>query len=113
MPRTDKYGNLEFHPIELPPDFESAADPDNPFIRKRFESVTTTRPCKKCGKKFVLNVEYDPENISHNLCEDCVLEMPGEQKYPEKTIQIEQTALDAVPMEYEEEYHEKGQSDDE
>jgi hypothetical protein len=99
MPQTDKDGNLEFHPLEMPPDFESAADPNNPFIRKQFESVATTRPCKICGKRFTLGVPYDKDNPGHDLCEDCILAMPGKQNYPEKTIQLEQMELDAQPQE--------------
>ena len=113
MPRTDKNGNLEFHPIELPDDFKSAADPENPFVRKQFDSETTTRACKKCGKRFTLGVPYDDEDPTHDLCTDCVWKMPGTQKYPNSTYQIDQTSIDARPTEYKEEYHPNGEREEE
>ena len=113
MPRTDKNGNVEFHPIELPDDFESAADPDNPFVRKQFDSETTTRACKNCGKRFALHVPYDDKDPTHDLCVDCMFKMPGTQKYPNTTYQIDQTSIDAVPTEYKEEYNPKKGEDEE
>jgi hypothetical protein len=113
MPRTDEQGNVEFHPIELPNDFESAADPENPFVRKQFESETTTRACKICGKRFTLGVPYDKDDPGHDLCEDCIIEQKTPQNYSETTIQIDQTMIDSFPTAYQEEYHEKDQSEEE
>ena len=91
----------------IPPEFE------NPFIRKQFDSETTTRACKKCGKRFTLGVPYDKDDPTHDLCTDCVWKMPGTQKYPNSTYQIDQTSIDARPTEYKEEYHPNGEREEE
>ena len=95
MPRLDKKGNLEFHPSELPNDYLSNIDPENPFFNKQVKIIISiTRSCRICKTKFVLHCEYDPTNPAHDLCDDCLLKQPRDsgQKYPEKTIQIDMEA---------------------
>lgn len=84
-----------FHPSD-------EIDPSNPFIRKKIVLVATTRECKLCGKKFVLHGDYDKENPTHDLCDDCILNAPpsSDQQYSDKTIQIEQMEIDASPQEF-------------
>ena len=90
MPRIDSHGNLEFHPIELPRDYHSAVDLENPFFNKKKDpEVVTIRMCKKCGEKFTLHGDYDSENVTHDLCDDCIITLPKnpEQRYSAVTIQ--------------------------
>ena len=86
---------------------------DTSDLPKRDMTCPTTRACKKCGKKFTLGIPYDEHNSGHDLCEDCILEQEPAQKYPEKTIQIEQCEIDAQPTEYKEEYNPKKGEDEE
>ena len=93
MPRTDGNGNLEFHPLELPPGYlSSKMDDNNSLVRERIIFPKSIRKCKTCGKEFELVGEYDPENKAHDLCDDCLLALPRDpdQKYPERTYQMEQ-----------------------
>jgi len=91
MPRTDENGNTTFHPLELPWDYRlPEMDENNSLIRKRIEFPKSIRKCKNCGKDFELIGEYDPENRAHDLCDDCLLNLPPDpnQKYPEKSVQL-------------------------
>jgi hypothetical protein len=119
MPRTDENGNLEFHPAELPADYRPMKHPDcincryyhfgsrlpadyqpmkhpdnNSFIREVGPLKQSRRTCKICGEPFTLLGEYDPENPAHDLCDDCILKQPKnpDQRYPEKTTQMEMDA---------------------
>ena len=72
-------------------------DPENPFVRKKEPVVRTRRACIKCGKSFDLHVEYDPENFTHDLCEDCILDDTSHpQDYSEKTNQLKQMSDNGV-----------------
>jgi hypothetical protein len=99
--RRNNNGSLEivFGPIFRPSD---EIDPDNPFARKKEIKIYITRECKTCGKKFVLHVEYDKENPMHDLCDDCILDLPLSEtaRYPEKTIQIEQNEINDGEQEF-------------
>ena len=91
MPRTDENGNTKFHPLELPQDYQlPKMDENNSFIRKKVDFPKSIRKCKTCGKDFELIGEYDPENLAHDLCDDCLIALPLDPnlKYPEKTIQL-------------------------
>jgi hypothetical protein len=91
MPRTDENGNLEFHPVEFPSEYKlPEMEENNQLIRKRAEFPKSIRKCKTCGKDFELTGEYDPENAAHDLCDDCLINLPldPDLKYPEKTIQL-------------------------
>ena len=91
MPRTDDNGNLVFHPLELPKGFTPMeTDPENSLLRKKQPLKKSIRKCKKCGAEFELLGEYDPENRAHDLCDDCLINLPlnQNQKYPEKSVQL-------------------------
>jgi len=76
-------------------------DQNNPFIRKKVALEITTRKCKICGTGFTLHGEYDKDNPSHDLCDECILLAPFiDQNYPDKTNQIDQNELDAAPQEF-------------
>ncbi|MDD2300847.1 MAG: hypothetical protein PHI70_09930 [Proteiniphilum sp.] len=93
MPRVDEDGNLEFHPLELPPDYRlPEMDRSNTLLRKKAVFPKSIRKCKTCGKDFELTGEYDPDNKAHDLCDDCLLNLPPDpnQKYPARTYQLEQ-----------------------
>ena len=92
MPRTSQEGSPEFHPAELPKGYSlPAMDPDNSTIRAQKVLKKSIRKCKECGKEFELQGDYDPGNKAHDLCDDCLINLPPdpEQKYPESTLQIE------------------------
>jgi hypothetical protein len=98
--RIEKKGSLEidFGPAIRPSD---EIDPNNPFMRKKEEIIATIRSCKICGKRFLLHGDYDSKNELHDLCDDHILDLPGDdQKYPKKSLQIEQNDLDAAPVEF-------------
>ena len=65
------------------------ADPENPFKRAEEKEIISKRKCK-CGKAFILHVEYDPENPLHSLCDSCILELPvdPDKRYVRETIQM-------------------------
>jgi hypothetical protein len=98
--RIEKNGVLTIDPlVNLRPSDE--IDPDNPFIRKKAVLIATTRKCKTCGTEFILHGPYDPKNLFHDLCDDCILETPAtDQHYPEKTIQIEQSEIETTGQEF-------------
>ena len=90
MPRTDENGNLEFHPTELPRDYQPPKmQHGNSILRAEEPEEITKRACKQCGKGFTLHVKYDPANKAHDLCDSCIIaqELDPNQKYPEKTFQ--------------------------
>ena len=92
MPRIDENGNAEFHPAELPRDYVMPEmDPNNSTIRIKVPQKKSTRSCKNCGASFELIGDYDPENKAHDLCDDCLIELPKDpdQKYSASTYQIE------------------------
>jgi hypothetical protein len=97
--RKEKHGVLviDYGPLIHP---SEEIDPLNPFVRKKVERIATTRKCKICGTEFVLHGDYDPENQLHDLCDDCILDSPAPQEYPDKTFQIEQSEMDAAPLEF-------------
>lgn len=88
---------IDFGPFIHPSD---EIDQNNPFIRKKVDLKVTTRKCKICGTEFILHGDYDPKNQLHDLCDDCILSSPAPQEYPDKTFQIEQTEMDAAPLEF-------------
>jgi hypothetical protein len=97
-------GIVEYRPTELPSDYVTGADPENPFVRIVATKIKIKRICNQCGNAFELHVEYDPENEAHNLCDDCLINraIDPNQKYPEETIQIQQGKGQTVSEEPEE-----------
>jgi hypothetical protein len=63
----------------------------NPFFKEKTPEKIQKRICKKCGKEFSLAGDYDPKNEFHDLCDDCIMDLPlnPNQKYPDKTFQLE------------------------
>ena len=54
-------------------------DPGNPFIRKVKKFPPVTRHCRVCGTRFTFHAPYDPENPSHDLCDDCLFRTAEER----------------------------------